>query len=234
MSKIRINELARQLEVKSRQVIEKLQELGIAEKVTHSSSIDDDMADRLRRYYSGEIAAGRPYARKTSAEDDHAEQEEAEREEAAERHAEVIATPAAEAAVTPAPSASPAPAEAKIHDGAGAVGSPLAEAHQKEKEEEELKPAGDPFAPSVARTRQPHPSARGSAPGDTSEPRHRPLYRLRRDGLFRLRQGRFLRRRRVPARFFRVRANRFRPACRHRPVLHLCQRVPPHCRSARL
>ena len=48
MSKIRINELARQLEVKSREVIDKLQELGIAEKVTHSSSIDDDMADKLR------------------------------------------------------------------------------------------------------------------------------------------------------------------------------------------
>jgi translation initiation factor IF-2 len=60
MSKIRINELARQLEVKSREVIEKLQELGIAEKVTHSSSIDDDMAERLRRYYSGEESAARP------------------------------------------------------------------------------------------------------------------------------------------------------------------------------
>src|ERR1700722_7743936 len=54
MSKIRINELARQLEVKSREVIDKLHELGIAEKVTHSSSIDEDKADQLRRYYSGE------------------------------------------------------------------------------------------------------------------------------------------------------------------------------------
>ena len=53
MSKIRINELARQLEVKSREVIDKLHELGIAEKVTHSSSIDEDMADKLRRYYAG-------------------------------------------------------------------------------------------------------------------------------------------------------------------------------------
>ena len=53
MSKIRINELARQLEVKSREVIEKLAELGIADKVTHSSSIDDDMADKLRVYYAG-------------------------------------------------------------------------------------------------------------------------------------------------------------------------------------
>src|SRR5579871_5410848 len=56
MSKIRINELARQLEVKSREVIEKLAEFGVAEKVTHSSSIDDDMAEKLRAYYSGNPA----------------------------------------------------------------------------------------------------------------------------------------------------------------------------------
>jgi len=60
MSKIRINELARQLEVKSREVIDKLHELGIAEKVTHSSSIDEDKADQLRRYYSGESHAPLP------------------------------------------------------------------------------------------------------------------------------------------------------------------------------
>ncbi len=54
MSKIRINELARQLEVKSREVIDKLHELQIAEKVTHSSSIDEDKAEQLRRYYRGE------------------------------------------------------------------------------------------------------------------------------------------------------------------------------------
>src|ERR1700730_16583007 len=60
MSKIRINELARQLEVKSREVIDKLHELGIAEKVTHSSSIDEDKADQLRRYYRGESHAPLP------------------------------------------------------------------------------------------------------------------------------------------------------------------------------
>src|ERR1700688_299753 len=62
MSKIRINELARQLEVKSREVIDKLHELGIAEKVTHSSSIDEDKADQLRRYYNGESHAPLPAA----------------------------------------------------------------------------------------------------------------------------------------------------------------------------
>ncbi len=71
MSKIRINELARQLEVKSREVIEKLQEFGIAEKVTHSSSIDDDMAERLRRYYSGDGASERQRSASNGAHDDH-------------------------------------------------------------------------------------------------------------------------------------------------------------------
>ena len=63
MSKIRINELARQLEVKSREVIDRLHELGITEPLTHSSSIDDDMAERLRRFYSGDGSAA---ARKRS------------------------------------------------------------------------------------------------------------------------------------------------------------------------
>src|SRR5207248_11632248 len=60
MINIRINELARQLEVKSREVIDKLHELGIAEKVTHSSSIDEDVADQLRRYYRGEALTPPP------------------------------------------------------------------------------------------------------------------------------------------------------------------------------
>src|SRR5579872_2574450 len=57
MSKIRINELARQLEVKSREVIDKLHELGITEALTHSSSIDDENAEKLRRYFGGDTSA---------------------------------------------------------------------------------------------------------------------------------------------------------------------------------
>ncbi len=67
MSKIRINELARQLEVKSREVIDKLHELQIAEKVTHSSSIDEDKAEQLRRYYRGEALLPREAATAESA-----------------------------------------------------------------------------------------------------------------------------------------------------------------------
>src|SRR5258706_444378 len=57
MKKIRINELARQLEIPSHEILEVLNELGVAEKKTHSSSIDDDVADKIRRRYSGNGAA---------------------------------------------------------------------------------------------------------------------------------------------------------------------------------
>lgn len=53
MSKIRINELARELEVKPNRILELLPELGISDKKTHSSSLDDDVADMIRRHVSG-------------------------------------------------------------------------------------------------------------------------------------------------------------------------------------
>ena len=49
MNKIRINELARELEVKAHEILDRLPELGVTEKKTHSSSIDEDVAIRLRR-----------------------------------------------------------------------------------------------------------------------------------------------------------------------------------------
>ncbi len=51
MGKIRINELARELEVKPNKLLELLPQFGITEKRTHSSSVDDDVADRLRRHF---------------------------------------------------------------------------------------------------------------------------------------------------------------------------------------
>ena len=49
MKKIRINELARELEVKAHEILDRLPELGVTEKKTHSSSIDEDVAIKLRR-----------------------------------------------------------------------------------------------------------------------------------------------------------------------------------------
>ena len=58
MGKIRINELARELEVKSNVVIEYLAELGIPDKKSHSSALDDDLANRVRGHFhaGGETA----------------------------------------------------------------------------------------------------------------------------------------------------------------------------------
>ena len=57
MKKIRINELARELEVKAHEILDRLPELGVAEKKTHSSSIDEDVAIKLRRLYGKESPA---------------------------------------------------------------------------------------------------------------------------------------------------------------------------------
>src|SRR5580658_6730752 len=50
-NQIRINELARELEVKAKTVIDYLPEAGVTEKKTHSSSIDVDAAERVRKHF---------------------------------------------------------------------------------------------------------------------------------------------------------------------------------------
>src|SRR5258708_1821050 len=50
--KTRINDLARELEVKSKAILDALEELGIAEKKTHSSSLEDDETAKIRKYFS--------------------------------------------------------------------------------------------------------------------------------------------------------------------------------------
>ena len=50
MSKVRINDLARELEVKSGSILEALTALGVPGKKTHSSSVEPDEADRVREY----------------------------------------------------------------------------------------------------------------------------------------------------------------------------------------
>ena len=50
MSKVRINDLARELEVKSRPILEALEAIGVSGK-THSSSIEADQAEKVREYF---------------------------------------------------------------------------------------------------------------------------------------------------------------------------------------
>ena len=51
MTKIRINDLARELEVKSKAILDMLLEVGITEKKTHSSSVEVDEAEKIRKYF---------------------------------------------------------------------------------------------------------------------------------------------------------------------------------------
>ncbi len=54
MSKVRINDLARELEVKSKTILDALTAVGVTEKKTHSSSIEADEAVKVRAYLNGE------------------------------------------------------------------------------------------------------------------------------------------------------------------------------------
>jgi len=170
MSKIRINELARQLEVKSREVIDKLHELGIAEKVTHSSSIDDDKADQLRRYYSGESHAPLPAASNRNGSGAAVQEREGEADRGPApsgppRRARVTQVPPSEAA--PVAVAGEAKAEPVPEAAPGAV-LPQAEA---EKSEDENKPRAMPLRPPVLSRGTPiHPPVGAPRPASTPLP----------------------------------------------------------------
>src|ERR1700735_2222885 len=58
MSKVRINDLARELEVKSRSILDALTAVGVTETKTHSSSIEADEAEKVRGYFKNRRGGG--------------------------------------------------------------------------------------------------------------------------------------------------------------------------------
>ena len=169
MSKIRINELARQLEVKSREVIDKLHELGIAEKVTHSSSIDEDKADQLRRYYRGESYAPRPITHPNGASavvealSDEAPAETIVEEAPPQRAERRVRVPQPE----PAGTSAPAEAKADAPDPTPAV----LEEKTEEKTEEDNKPRAMPLRPPILGRGAPiHPPVSAPRPAPVAAP----------------------------------------------------------------
>src|SRR5271154_5588438 len=66
MSKIRINDLARELEVKSREILDSLTTVGVTEKKTHSSSLEDFEADLVRKHLRGRSDAAPSSAKPSS------------------------------------------------------------------------------------------------------------------------------------------------------------------------
>jgi translation initiation factor IF-2 len=58
MSKIRINDLARELERKSREILDVLNEMGMGVGKTHSSSLESDEAEKVRAQFGGGEKSG--------------------------------------------------------------------------------------------------------------------------------------------------------------------------------
>src|SRR5271169_6866739 len=63
MSKVRINDLARELEVKSKAILDVLTLVGVTEKKTHSSSLEDFEAEKVRAHIRGSSDTPAPSAR---------------------------------------------------------------------------------------------------------------------------------------------------------------------------
>src|ERR1700722_15133758 len=57
MSKVRINDLARELEVKSKAILDALPIVGVTEKKTHSSSLEEHEAEKVRVHIRGSAEA---------------------------------------------------------------------------------------------------------------------------------------------------------------------------------
>src|SRR5690348_4263016 len=97
-NQVRINELARELEVKAKAIIDLLPGFGVTEKKTHSSSIPADVAEKVRSKIQGQAEA--------EAAAEAAAKADKEAKEAAARAARM--RPAAPAPVTPPVAAKPA------------------------------------------------------------------------------------------------------------------------------
>ena len=63
MSKVRINDLARELEVKSKAILDALPIVGVTEKKTHSSSLEEHEAEKVRAHIRGSSEAQTSSAR---------------------------------------------------------------------------------------------------------------------------------------------------------------------------
>src|ERR1022692_1132613 len=74
MSKVRINDLARELEVKSKAILDTLPLVGVTEKKTHSSSLEEHEAEKVRVYIrtsaEGSSQAGKSSSRSSRGEEE--------------------------------------------------------------------------------------------------------------------------------------------------------------------
>src|SRR5580700_4543233 len=66
MSKVRINDLARELEVKSKAILDTLALVGVTEKKTHSSSLEEHEAEKVRQYLRSSAEGSSPAGKSSS------------------------------------------------------------------------------------------------------------------------------------------------------------------------
>src|SRR5579862_8386546 len=159
-NQIRINELARELEVKAKFIIEYLPEAGVTEKKTHSSSIDVSAAEKVRRHFQEQAAA--EIAAAAQADADKAAKE------AAAKAARL--KPAAPPAPPPAPVSAPVPVSAAPQTVAAippAAPRPAVPAGVP------VRPAAavSPAAPAVTSAKPTAPSVAKPLPGPVAPPR---------------------------------------------------------------
>src|SRR6185312_1110308 len=105
-NQIRINELARELEVKAKVIIDYLPEAGVTEKKTHSSSIDVSAAVKVRQHFH-DLAAAEAAAEEKATSDKVAK-------DAAVRAARMKPAAVAPPPPSPAPVVAPVPAPAVV------------------------------------------------------------------------------------------------------------------------
>jgi translation initiation factor IF-2 len=122
-NQVRINELARELEVKAKAIIDLLPGFGVTEKKTHSSSIPVDVAEKVRRTIQGQAEA--ESAAETAAAAEKQAKEAAARIARQKAAAPPVAAPVAAAPAPPA--AAPAPTAAPTAAKPAAPAAPAAQ-----------------------------------------------------------------------------------------------------------
>jgi translation initiation factor IF-2 len=169
-NQVRINELARELEIKAKVLIEYLPEVGVTEKKTHSSSIDNSHAELVRKHFLG-LAAQEAAAEAEKVKAAAAKSKPSRPAASAQRTAPIVTAtappvrpatvPAGAAQARPSGSAAPATAPAATHPTVKAT--PAA-----------VKPGGAPTAGSQTTIAARPVTAAGMNPGQAGTPSHRP------------------------------------------------------------
>src|ERR1700686_4045165 len=191
-NQVRINELARELEVKAKAIIDLLAGYGVTEKKTHSSSIPADVAEKVRAHLQGvadaEAAAEAKAKAEKEAKDVAAKAAPMRPAAAPAAPATVPAKPAAPAAAAPAavtpapvaakpaaPVAAPAPAAPASAAPAASTTAPATTPAVPAVKPAPTAPAASAPAPTPIRpAARPSASPSTSSPAPSAAPAHRP------------------------------------------------------------